>query len=112
MQSVQKQRALYFKYGTCTPDDEFRTIYIRGVSIKKSIREIVDFREGRLKELEAQREKLKQIEETRKYNLNLKAEKERQIQECREYNLKQKAKNGKENIKDLIAMINLKSTVR
>ena len=112
MQSMQRQRATYLRYGTCTPDNEFRTIYISGVPVKKSIREIVDYKEIRVKEIEAQREKLKQIEETRKYNLQLKAEKEQQREECRQYNLEHKAQKEEESIKDIVAKINLKATVR
>src|SRR3990167_9143833 len=112
MQSMQRQRTLYLKYGTCTPDSEFRTIYIKGVPVRKSIREIVGYKEIRVKEIEAQREKLKQIEETRKYNLQLKADKERQREECRKYNLALKAEKGEESIEGLITKINLKATVR
>ena len=99
MQLMEEQKALYKKYGTTKPDEEFRTIYIRGVPTKKSIREIVEFKE-RLKEMEAQRE------ECRRYNLKRKAEKEQQIAETRKYNLEIKAK------KDLIKAINMRSTIR
>ena len=73
MQSMKKQRALYFRYGTCTPDKEFRTMKIDGVPKVMCVREIVRYREKRVKELEAQR---KQIEEAREYNLKKKNKKQ------------------------------------
>ena len=77
MQSMQRQRTLYLKYGTCTPDSEFRTIYIKGVPVRKSIREIVGYKEIRVKEIEAQRE----------INLRRRATEEKRIEEVRKHNL-------------------------
>ena len=104
MQSMKKQRALYFRYGTCIPDDEFRTMTINGVNKVMSVREIVKYKEKRVKDLESQRE---QIEETRKYNLKKKAE----IEDCRKFNLKQKAKKINISIKDMIGYINKMGTI-
>ena|SRR3990167_5585254 len=106
MQSMKKQRILYFRYGTCTPDKEFRTMNIDGVQKVMSVMEIVKYNEKKVREMEVQK---KQIGETRKFNLKKKAEKEKQIEEIRDYNLKQKAKIG---IKDMIAHINKMGTIR
>ena len=105
MQSMKKQRALYFRYGTRTPDKEFRTMNIDGVPKVMSIREIVRYRERSVKELEAQR---KQIKEARGYNLKRKEENCKQIEDCRKHNPKQKVEIS---IEDMIAHINKMGTI-
>ena len=99
MMSMKKQRNLYFAYGTCTPDKEFRTIVIDGVPKRMSVREVVKYRKNRKRELKGQG-----IQESKKVDLK----KQKQIQECREYNLRQKAKV---DIKDMIDYINRMSTI-
>ena len=66
LMSMKKQRNLYFKYGTCTPDKEFREMKVDGVLKVMSVREAVKYRERRNKRMESQNEK---IEECRRYNL-------------------------------------------
>lgn len=74
--------------------------------------ELVDKVKARIREIEAQIYKQKQIDKCRAYNLKKKAEKEKQILECRRFNLAQKAKKDIVKIKGLITGINLKGTVR